>query len=472
MTETTNEFDWVRALSGKSNTLPPVTSRILNTSRDYAIYANLSRGIPLVHDGLKDVQRIALWLLRNRSDKIKTIALSGMMAYERLYVHGDVSANDAIGLLAAPYRNTVPLIEGLGQFGSRVTPGKEGIGAPRYTEVRRGKVAELILYRDLDLIPLEDNYDGSNVKPKHFLPLIPVLLLNGVSGVGVGWSTNILPRSLKGLITATQDALQNRKVLRGLEPHFERYNVTVRLLTTGQYEFSGQAEIEDSSTIRVKELPPNLSLEDFRERLITMEDADLISGFTDRSSDSINIAVKMKRGSLKDWDEKKALDFLKLRSRDTERIVVINWDGSTIRVYNSAEDMVRDFTKWRLGWYESRYRKLLNDTTHEREYWRALDALFAGKFPSRLGKFTNKSAVENDALSTIQKAKVSIDAQQLDRIVGLPTYRWTQDFSEEVKRKILALDSEIIEYSAILASDDRRREIYMNELEELKKIKT
>lgn len=473
MSETATDLSWVRNLldTARASVEKPVTSHILRTSREYAIYANTSRGIPLVHDGLKEVQRIALWLLRNRGEKIKTVALSGLMAYERLYVHGETSANDAIGLLAAPFRNTVPLIEGLGQFGSRVTPGKEGIGAPRYTDVKRSKVAEAILYADLDLVPMEDNYDGSNQKPKHFLPLIPTLLLNGISGVGVGWSTNILPRSLKGLVQATQDALQGKKALRGLEPHFQRYDVSVQALGPNQYEFTGKVEVEDTSTVRVRELPPNLSLEDFRERLIAMEDADQIVGFTDRSADAIDIAVRFKRGSIKGWSEDDAINFLKLRSKDTERIVVVNWDGETIRVYDSPEDVVREFAAWRLGWYEKRYQKLLRDTTWEREYWRAIAALFDDRFPTRLGKFENRATVEVDVTKVVKKAKVEIDDEQLGRIVSLPTYRWTQEFDADVRKKIAALDSDIALFNDILSSEEHRRTIFIHELDELKKLK-
>lgn len=260
---------------------------LLQSSRDYAIYVCETRAIPNVQDGLKHGQRIAMWLLRNRSEKMKTFALSGLMGYERLYVHGETSANGAIGLLAAPFKNNTAMIEGLGQFGSRVAP-VEGIGAPRYTEVRKSKAAEAILYRDLDLVPLTDNYDGSNKQPVHFLPLIPLVLLNGVSGVAVGWSTEILPRSLKSLIQASQDAL-NGKPIKGLEPHYARYNITVKTLDTNKYEYSGKADIIDTSTVRITELPPGMSIEKFRLNLITMEDADMIQGFTDRSLSLIHI---------------------------------------------------------------------------------------------------------------------------------------------------------------------------------------
>ena len=115
----------------------------------------------------------------------------------------------------------MPLVEGHGQFGNRVAPDKDGIGAPRYTEVRRSKAADALLYTDMGLAPMEGNYDGSSEMPKHFLPLIPVALLNGVAGIAMGYSTDIQPHDLNDLIAATEDALRGRP-LKPLVPAWNR----------------------------------------------------------------------------------------------------------------------------------------------------------------------------------------------------------------------------------------------------------
>ena len=466
---------------------------LLRDSREYAIYVCSHRAIPAVEDGLKQGQRIALWLLRNRAEKIKTFALSGWMGLERLYVHGETSANDAIGKLAAPFKNNVPLIEGLGQFGSRVAP-VEGIGAPRYTEVRRSKAAEAFLYHDLNLIPLLENYDGSNYQPAHFLPLIPTVLLNGVKGVAVGWSTDILPRSLKSLIQATQDAL-NGKPIKDIDPYFERYHIGVKNVGTNQWEFSGTAKILDTSTIQITELPPGEKIEDFRTKLIKMEEDNdsPVNNFVDRSTDCIDITVKFKRGFVgaqpahteevtidgkvkkirvpaRDaWTEEDVIKFFKLTEKVTERIVVIDWGGVSIRTYSSPEELITDFVQWRLGWYEKRFQKLLDDAIYERVFWRAMATLFKNQFPKRLGSFADRKAVEVDVLEVTTKAKLKLDDKQLDRVVSVATYRWTKDYETEVLAKIAELDTAIKDYEDVLASPQRRKDIYMSELEGLKK---
>jgi DNA gyrase/topoisomerase IV subunit A len=446
---------------------PTTSDYIKDTSRDYSIYVCESRAIPSVADGQKDGPRKALWLMRSRSDKIKTVSLAGEMISSGLYVHGDASASSSISMLAAPFVNNVPLLEGIGAFGTRVAP-VEGIGAPRYTYVKRAKAADLLLFKDLDIVPLTDNYDGSVKEPEHFLPLIPLVLLNGVSGIAVGWSTEILPRNLKKLIAATQQALDGKEP-KGLEPHFDYLDVTVKNLEPNVWEFTGKVEIVNTSTVKIAELPPNLTLENFRKRLVKMEEEDKIVTFVDDSTKVIDIKITFKRGELKGWTEADVIEFFKLRQRATERIVVVDWNGTSIRQYDSAETLVKEFVEWRLKWYTTRYDKMLADDSYELKYWQGIKACFDGKLPERLSKKANKADVETD-VDTLT-AKIGLDASQIDKIVSLPTYRWALDFLTVAKENIARLQGNIKEYKAILKSPTRLREIYKTELEELKKLK-
>lgn len=438
---------------------------LLDTSREYAIYVCHTRAIPFVGDGLKHGQMIALWLLRDRADKIKTIALSGLMAFTRLYVHGDASANNLIGFLAAPYKNNVPLIEGLGEFGSRVSP--DAIGAPRYTEVRRSRAAQAFLYNDLDILPLQDNYDGSNKQPKHFLPLIPIVLLNGVTGIAVGWSTNILPRSLKTLIEGTKQALLGHSI-KLTKPNFERYDITVTQTGHNQWELGGRATVRDASTVQIRELPPGLTIEGFRRRLTEMEDAGQIQSYVDRSTDTIDIVVKMVRGTVSQWQETDAIEFFKLTERITERIVVIDWDGTAIRTYADAEALITDFVVWRLDWYTKRFEFFRRRDKAELTFWLALKALFDAKFPERLGSFADRDALQADVVSTVG---FDLDEPQINRIVNLPTYRWTRHFLKEIEAKIASIELDIKNYESILSDPVQLRQIYLNELDTLRHLR-
>jgi DNA gyrase/topoisomerase IV subunit A len=446
---------------------PTTSDYIKDSSREYSVYVCENRAIPKIADGMKDGPRKAMWLMKSRADKIKTVSLAGEMISSNLYVHGDQSAAMSISMLAAPYVNNIPMLEGIGTFGTRVAP-VEGIGAPRYTYVKKNKASELLLFQDLDIVPLKDNYDGSNKEPQHFLPLIPLVLLNGTSGIAVGWSTVILPRNLKKLINATQQALEG-KAPKGLEPSFDYLNVKVGNLGPNMWQFSGRVDIIDTSTCRITELPPGLNLENMKKRLNKLEEEGKIHTYTDKSTKVIDIMVKFKRGEIKDWEEDDAVDFFKLKEKITERIVVVDWSGNRIKQYDSPEQVVKEFVKWRLGWYTTRYQKKLDDDNYELKYWQGIKACFDDKLPERIGKKADKAAVEGE-VNTIT-ATIGLDASQIDRIVSLPTYRWAKDFLVTVKENISRLQGNIKEHKAILKSPDRIKEIYAGELEELKKLK-
>lgn len=460
--------DELRAFLSLGGWTPSVT-HIMEASRDYSLYVNDDRAIPYVGDGFKHVQRVALWLMRNRADKIKVVALGGSLAETGLYVHGDVSCNDAISRLAAPYLNNVCLLDGDGHFGSRLAP-IEGIGAARYVSVRRSKAAESFLYSDLATVPLTDNYDGSNQQPVHFLPLIPIVLLNGISGMGVGYSTNILPHKLTDIIDATI-AVMKGKPIKPLLPHWERYDLDVKSLGEGKYEVWGKIEKLDTSRARIYELPPGMKVDDFRSKLIEMEEKGDIVKFVDRSTKNINIEITFKRGSISDWNTTRLLQFFKLSEKMTERLVVRSWDGKSITRIADTDALIREFVEWRLGWFENRYHHLREKANIELQYWYLVRAMIKGGFTKKLGTFANKAAVEAEVLGIAKKAKLAIDDSSVDRAIGLPTYRWTKEFESEVEAKIAEIEADMAEYSDILSKPERRKAIYLGEVEALRKLR-
>ena len=437
---------------------------ILDTSREYAIYVCSNRAIPSVTDGLKDGQRKALWVIRNKSDKIKTISLAGELISSGLFLHGDQSAAQTISLMAGPFCNNNPFLKGIGSFGTKVSP--QSFGAPRYTYVKKNKAVEEIMFKDLDIVPLKENYDGSTLEPVTFLPIIPTVLLNGISGIAVGWSTDILPHSLKDLTDAVLAVLEGKKIKK-IKPHYDYLDIDVHHVADNQWEFHGKLEKVDASTIRVKSLPPDLGLEKFRERLDQYEEEGKINDYVDDSSEEINILIKFKRGSLADKSETDLIDFLKLKSKKTERIVVLGFDGNSIKQYEGPEDLIVDFVQWRFGHYITRYEKLLNDDSYELKYWQGLKACFDKNIPNKLVGSKNKQEI----LDKIIKVTNDLDAKQLDRVASLPTFRWNDEYYQDVLKKIEELERNIVKYTDILADNNKIIDIYKSEVKAIKSLK-
>ena len=440
------------------------TDYIKDTSRDFSIYVCQNRGIPSICDGLKDAQRKGLFIIKPKTEKIKTISLAGECISSGIYLHGDASAAEMLSLMAATYCNNIPFLHGIGAFGTKVGP--TNWGAPRYTYLKKYAITDSLIYTDYNIIPFKENYDGSVLEPKHFLPLIPLVLLNGISGIAVGWSTEILPHNINDIIDATVAAIDG-KTIPTLVPKYDFLNCGVRNISGNSWEFTGKVRL-DGNTIWIEELPPDLTLEKFKVRLNKLEDEDLIQTYVDMSTKEIKIGVKFKRGVIDKWTEANAIDFFKLRSKATERIVVLDWDCNSIKQYDSAEILIKDFVDWRLGFYKVRYQQMIDDVIYQLNFNCALKACYDGKLPEYFYKANNKLEIITEIENLT--STITLTDEQVQKIAALPSYKWAKDSYQEIIDNIVELTNTLTEYQIILNDTKKQRAIYKKEVQALKKL--
>ncbi len=166
----------------------------------YAMSTVLDRALPFVEDGQKPVQRRILYAMRelgNRSDApFKKSARIVGDVIGKFHPHGDSAVYEAAVRMAQDFTLRYPLIEGQGNFGSR---DGDSPAAMRYTEVRLSKFAEDILLSEIErgTVDFRENYDGTLKEPALLPARLPVLLLNGVSGIAVGMATEMSPHNLR-----------------------------------------------------------------------------------------------------------------------------------------------------------------------------------------------------------------------------------------------------------------------------------
>ena len=184
-------------------------------SRAYLAYAMSvvkGRALPMVEDGQKPVQRRILYTMRemgNRADaphKKSARVVGDVLG--RYHPHGDTATYDAMVRMAQDFTLRYPLIDGQGNFGSR---DGDSPAAYRYTEVRLTPFAEHVLLSELDrgTVDFQDNYDGSTQEPRLLPARLPVMMLNGASGIAVGMATEIPPHNLKEIAEACAQTLEN-----------------------------------------------------------------------------------------------------------------------------------------------------------------------------------------------------------------------------------------------------------------------
>ena len=179
---------------------------------DYSMSVIIGRAIPDIRDGLKPVHRRALFSMHqtgshyNQAYKKSARIVGDVIG--KYHPHGDVAVYDTVVRLAQDFSLRYPLVDGQGNFGSI---DGDPPAAMRYTEIRLQKIANEML-NDLDkgTVDFVPNYDGSLTEPVIFPALLPMLLLNGTSGIAVGMATSIPPHNLGELIEAFTYYIDNR----------------------------------------------------------------------------------------------------------------------------------------------------------------------------------------------------------------------------------------------------------------------
>ncbi|MFI5085492.1 MAG: DNA topoisomerase (ATP-hydrolyzing) subunit A [Actinomycetales bacterium] len=182
-----------------------VSSEMEGSFLEYAYSVIYSRALPDARDGLKPVQRRILFMMSEmglRPDRghVKSARVVGEVM-GKLHPHGDTAIYDAMVRMAQDFSLRLPLIDGHGNFGSL----DDGPAAPRYTEARLAAPALALTDNlDEDVVDFVPNYDNQLTQPEVLPAAFPNLLVNGTTGIAVGMATNMAPHNLGEVIAATR----------------------------------------------------------------------------------------------------------------------------------------------------------------------------------------------------------------------------------------------------------------------------
>lgn len=181
---------------------------------DYSMSVIVSRALPDVRDGLKPVHRRVLYgmyelgVFSNRAHKKSARIVGEVLG--KYHPHGDSSVYDAMVRMAQEWSLRYLLVDGQGNFGS---VDGDSPAAMRYTEARMRKISEEIM-ADLDkeTVDFQLNFDDTLEEPKVMPTKVPVLLVNGASGIAVGMATNMAPHNLNEVIDGTLAYIDNEDI--------------------------------------------------------------------------------------------------------------------------------------------------------------------------------------------------------------------------------------------------------------------
>ena len=274
----------------------------------FSTYDN-ERSIPNLIDGFKiSLRKIVYSAFKKRlTSEIKVAQFSGYVSEHSGYHHGEASLNASIVGLAQNFvgSNNINLLEPKGQFGTRLLGGKDA-ASERYIFTHLSTLTRLIFRQEDDSILeyLED--DGDKVEPIYYVPIIPMILVNGTKGIGTGFSTDIMCYNPLQIIKKLKLMLKNKDSDIEIEPYYRGFKGTIELIAPKKYLIKGTYKTISDNKIEITELPVGTWTQDYKEFLETLIDnkskdyKPIVKDYDDLSTESdVNFVVEFYPGILK-----------------------------------------------------------------------------------------------------------------------------------------------------------------------------
>ena len=321
------------------------------------------RSIPNMMDGLKVSQRKILYsaFKRNLTQDIKVAQFSGYVSEHSGYHHGEQSLNGAIINMAQDYvgSNNINLFEPNGQFGSRLQGGKDS-ASERYIFTKMMPLTRMIFNKkDDDILTYLDD-DGYSVEPIYYIPIIPMVLVNGCKGIGTGFSTDIPCFNPKTIIEYIMNFLQGKENhLIEFIPYYKGFKGNIqresdkRFITYGVYTLK-------KNVLEITELPIGSWNEDYIVFLEKLMDEGIVKDMNDMSTKSeVNFKITLSK------EVEDIVKTFKLSSYLSITNMNLFNHEEKLTHYNTITEICDDFITQRLCYYDKRREHMIRILTDE-----------------------------------------------------------------------------------------------------------
>jgi DNA topoisomerase-2 len=429
----------------------------MNSSfKEFSLADNI-RSIPTITDGLKPSQRKAVYGMQLRGEtagEIQVERVAAQIAADTDYHHGTTSMESTIIGMANNYTgtNNINLFEPSGQFGSRLT---KSAAASRYIFTKMSKNFRMVYKKEDDSILENIIVDGEKIEPKTYVPLIPMVLVNGSMGTGTGYASYVMNYNPKQIVDNIIRVL-NAQSTTAMTPWYRGFSGSItRNPENGQVEIRGILEVVNSTTIHITELPVGVYLDQYKDHLAKLEDSGFIKDYEDISTEEgFDFQITCPRSTTA-LPHETLMQKFKLISRDTENYTLWNEHGR-IEVFESPTHIVERFVAWRLERYEERRQKLIADTEAEIA-WLNERMRFIKFYLNNVDEFRNKN--KKDLIELLLDNKFL----EYDRLLQMAIWNLTKEKIDELIAELKKKDEYLQFLNSITA-----KQMYENELQELK----
>lgn len=453
---------------------------------DYSMSVIISRALPDVRDGFKPVHRRVLYgmselgVFYNRPYKKSARIVGEVLG--KYHPHGDKSVYDTMVRMAQPWSLRYTLVDGQGNFGS--VDGDEP-AAMRYTEARFKRIAEEMLADiNKETVDYQPNFDDSLTEPSVLPARIPNLLLNGTSGIAVGMATNMAPHNLNEVVDGIVAYINNPDIeieeliqyvkapdfptggiiygYSGVKSGFEtgRGRVVIRSVANFEVSRTGKEQIV------VTEIPYMVNKANMIEKtaqLINEKKIEGISDLRDESDrDGLRIVYDLKRDAVPNVVLNNLYKHTQLQSSfSINNVALVKGRPVTLNL----KELIKYYVEHRLEVITRRTQYELKEAEKRAHILEGLlialdhlDEVIALIRNSKDPETAKNGLIETFSLSEIQ-ARAILD-MRLQRLTGLERDKIIQEY-KEIKELIEDL-------KAILASEERKKDIIKEDLQDIK----
>ncbi len=476
--------------SGDRINLVDIEQEMQRSYIDYAMSVIVARALPDVRDGLKPVHRKILYGMYDsgfRPDRghVKCSRVVGDVL-GNYHPHSDTAVYDSLVHMGQPWSKRAPLVDGQGNFGS---PGNDPPAAMRYTECRLTPLAmEMLREIDQDTVDFSPNYDGRTTEPDILPSRFPNLLVNGSQGIAVGMATNIPPHNLREVASGVMWALEHPDATeeellaalmerikapdfptsglivgrQGIEDAYRtgRGSIKMRAVVTVEEDAKGR------TTLVVTELPYMVNPDNLGENIAQLiRDGRLagIANIADESSDraGMRLVITLKRDAVAKVVLNNLYKHTQLQTTfGANMLALVDDVPRTLRLDQFVShyvvhqiDVIVRRTRYRLRKAEERAHIL-------RALMKALDAL------DEVIALIRRSETVDVARTGLMQL-LEIDEIQANAILEMQLRRLAALERQRIIDEYQAIEAEIADLNAILASEERQRTIVKDELTEI-----
>ncbi len=334
-------------------------------NKELILFSNMDneRSIPSMMDGLKPGQRKVIYTCFKRNDKreVKVAQLAGSVGEHSAYHHGEVSLMSTIINLAQNFvgSNNINLLQPIGQFGTRLQGGKDA-ASPRYIFTMLSPLARK-LFPALDDPLLNNLYDDNlKIEPEYYVPVIPMVLVNGAEGIGTGWSTKIPNYNPREIVENIRRLIRGEEV-QPMKPWFKGFFGSIVQIDTQRFVVNGEIALLDSKSFEITELPVRCWTQSYKESVLELllhgneKTSSLINDYKEYHTEStVRFVVTLPDTNLQRSLNNGLHKTFKLQSSLSTTSMVLFDHNGCLKRYETPEEILEEFYPVRLEFYVKR----------------------------------------------------------------------------------------------------------------------